>query len=86
MTTIAHCVDNEMRQRCNDDKTMGTVWPARQIRRPRHRSSRSIGVGVKGSQEGGIGRESWGSIARTTHGGVRVTVFFSTRQCGWFNA
>ncbi len=86
MTTIARCVDVEMRRRRNDDETMGTVRPAGQIRRCRHRSSRRIGVGVEGSQGGGIGRESWGSIARTTHGGVRVTVFFLTTRCGWFNA
>ncbi len=36
-----------------------------------------IGVGNEGGQGGGVGRESWGSIAYTTHGGVKVTVFFS---------
>ena len=86
MTTIARCVDDKMQQRCNDNKTMGTVRPAGRIQHCRHRSSRHIGVGVKGSQGGGIRRKSWGSIACTTHGGVRVTVFFLTTRCGWFNA
>ena len=53
MTTIARCVDDEMRRRRNDDKTMGTAQPAGRIRRRRHHSSRRRGVGVKGSQGGG---------------------------------
>ncbi len=57
MTTIARFVDNEMRRRHNDDKTMGTAQPAGQIRRRRHHISRRIGVGVKGSQGGGVGRD-----------------------------
>ncbi len=53
MTTIARCVDDEMRRRCNDDKTMGTAQPAGRIRRRRHHRSRRIGVGEMGSQGGG---------------------------------
>ncbi len=68
MTTIARCVDDKMQRRCNNDETMGTAQPAGRIRRRRHHSSRRIGVGVKWSQGGGVGRESWGRIARTTHG------------------
>ncbi len=76
MTTIARCVDNKMRRQRNGDETMGTAQPAGWIRRCQHHSSRRIGVGVKGSQGGGVGRESWRRIARTTHGGVRVNGFF----------
>ena len=28
MTTIARCVDDDVRQKCNDDETMGTIRPA----------------------------------------------------------
>ncbi len=53
MTTIARCIDDKMRRRCNDYDTMGTAQPAGWIRRRRHHSSRRKGVGVKGSQGGG---------------------------------
>ncbi len=86
MTTIARCANDEMRRRRNDDQTMGTAQPTGRIRRRRHHSSRRIGVGVKGSQGGGVGRESLGRIARTTHGGVRVTGFFSTTLCACLHA
>ncbi len=86
MTTIARCVDNEMRRRHNDDETMGTAQPTGRIRRRRHHSSRRIGVAIKGSQGGGVERESWGRIAHTTHGGVRVTGFFSTTRCACLHA
>jgi hypothetical protein len=76
MTTIGRCVEDKMRQQRNDDEKMGTAQPAGRIRRRRCNGSCRIGVGVKGSQEGGIGRKSWGSIAYQTHGGVRVTEFF----------
>ncbi len=71
MTTIVRRVDNEMRWQRNDDKTMGTAQPAGWIRCHQHRVVGCIGVGNEGGQGGGDGRESWGSIAYTTHGGVR---------------
>ncbi len=86
MTTIAHCVDNEMQRQCNDDKTMGTAQPAGWIRRHQDRVVGRIGVGNEEGQGGGAGRESWGSIAYTTHGGVKVTGFFSTTQCACLHA
>ena len=58
MTTIARLVDDDVRRRRNDDETMGTVRPAGRIRRRRRNSARRIGVGVEGSQGGGVGRES----------------------------
>jgi hypothetical protein len=57
---------------------MGTAQPAGWIQRRQHRVVGCIGVGNEGGQGGGAGRESWGSIAYTTHGGVRVTGFFLT--------
>ncbi len=86
MTTIARWVDDEMRRRRNNDETMGTAQPAGRIQCRRHHSSRRIGVGVKGSQGGGVGRESWGRIARTTHGRVRVTGFFPMMRCACLHA
>jgi hypothetical protein len=62
MTTIGRRVDDKMRQRCNNNETMGTAQPARWIRRRRCNGSRRIGVGVKGSQGGGVGRESRGVL------------------------
>jgi hypothetical protein len=81
MTTIAHCVDDEMRRQRNNDETMGTAQPAGQIRCRQHRIVGHIGVGNEGGPGGGAGRESWGSIAYTTYGGVRVTSFFLTTRC-----
>ncbi len=86
MTTIARRVDDEMRRRRNDDETMGTAQPAGRIRRRQHRVFGRIGVGNEGEQGRGAGRESWGSIAYTTHGGVRVTGFFSTTRCACLHA
>ena len=43
-------------------------------------------LAMRGGRGGGIGRESWGSIAYTTHGGVRVTGFFSTTRCACLHA
>ncbi len=62
MTTIAHCVNNKMQRRCNNDKTMGTAQPAERIRRRRHHSSRRIGVGVKGSPGGASGGRVGGEL------------------------
>ena len=53
MTTIGRRVDNKMRQRRNDDETMGTAQPAGRIRRRRHRVVGPIGVGDEGRQGGG---------------------------------
>jgi hypothetical protein len=53
MTTIARCIDNEMRRRRNDDKTMGTAQPAGRIQRRQHRVVGRIGVGNEGGQGGG---------------------------------
>ncbi len=86
MTTIAHRVDDEMRRRCNDDEMMGTAQPAGRIRRRQHRAVGRIGVGNEGGQGEGAGRENWGSIAYTTHGGVRVTGFFLTTRCACLHA
>ncbi len=81
MTTIAPRADDKMQRQCNDDETMGTAEPAGRIRRRQHRFVGRIGVGNEGGQGGGARRESWGSIAYTTHGGVRVTGFFLTTRC-----
>ncbi len=86
MTTIGRCVDDKMRQRRNENKTIGTAQPAGQIRRRCRNGSRRIGVDVEGRQGGGVGRESWGRIAYQTHGRVRVTGFFVATRCAWFNA
>ena len=79
MTTIGRRVDDEMRRRRNNDKTMGTAQPAGRIRRRRCNGSRRIGVGVKGSQGGGAGREKWRNKNAQTHRAVGVTVFFIAR-------
>ncbi len=76
MTTIARCVDDEMRRRCNDDETMGTAQPAGGIRRRRHHSSRRIGVGVKGSQGGASGGRFGGEL--------RVLVMVELGSPGFF--
>jgi hypothetical protein len=61
---------------------MGTAQPAGRIRRRQHRVVGRIGVGNEGGQGGGTERESWGSIAYTTHGGIRVPrVFFDDAMC-----
>ena len=86
MTTIAHCVDDEMRRRRNDDETMGTVRPAGRILRCQHYIIGHMGVGDEGRQGRGIGRESWGSFAYTTHRGVGVTEFFLTTRCACLHA
>ncbi len=86
MTTIARWVNDKMGRQCNDDKTMGTALPAGRIQRRQHCVVGRIGVGNEGGQGGGAGRESWGSIAHTTHGGVRVTVFFLTTRCACLHA
>ncbi len=76
MTTIARRVNDGMQQRCNDDKLLGTAQPALWVQRRQHHVVGRIGVGNEGGQGGGTRRESWGSIANTTHGGVRDTGFF----------
>ncbi len=86
MTTIARRVDNEMQRRRNDDKMIGTAQPAGRIQFRQHRVVGRIGVGNEGGQGGGAERESWGSIAYTTHGGVRVTGFFLTTRCACLHA
>ena len=58
MTTIGCRVDDKMLRRRNDDETMGTAQPAGRIQRRRHRGVGLIGVGDKGRQGGGVGRES----------------------------
>ena len=58
MTTIARRVDDDVRQRRNDDKMTGTVRLAGRIRRHRRNGSRPTGVGDEGRQGGGVGRES----------------------------
>jgi len=60
-----------------DDESMGTVWPAGQIRHRQRHIARLICVLDEGHQGGGVGRVSWESFRNTTHGRVRVTVFFS---------
>ncbi len=62
MTTIAHCIDDEMRRRRNDDEMIGTAQPAGWIRRCRHDSSRRIGVGIMGSQGGASGGRVGGEL------------------------
>ena len=86
MTTIGRRVDDEMRRRRNDDKTEGTAQPAGRIRRRGHCVVGPIDVGHEGRQGGGVGRESWGRKAYTTHRGVRVSGFFLATPCGCFNA
>jgi hypothetical protein len=76
MTTIARCVDDDVRRRRNDDETMGAVLPAGRIRRRRRNRNRLIGVGNEEGQGRGIRRESWRSILYTTHCVVRVMGFF----------
>ena len=58
MTTIARCVDNEMRRQCKDNETMDTAQPAGWIRRHQHRVVGRRGVGNEGGPGGGAGRES----------------------------
>ena len=53
MTTIGCRVDDKMRQRRNDDETMGTAQPAGRIQRRRHRVVGLRGVGDKGRLGGG---------------------------------
>ncbi len=60
MTTIARRVDNEMRWRRNDNKTMGTAQPAGWIRRRQHHIVGRIGVGNEGGQGGGRREEELG--------------------------
>jgi hypothetical protein len=86
MTINVRRDDDDVRQQCNDNEMMGTIWPAGRIQRRRHRSSRRIGVGVEGGQGGGVGRESWGSIAYTTHGRVRIMGIFLTMRCACLHA
>ncbi len=62
MTTIGHRVDNKMRRRCNDNKTMGTAQPAGQIRHRRHRVVGPIGVGNEGHQGGASGGRVGGEL------------------------
>ena len=78
MTIDARRVDDDVRRKRNDGETMGTV-------RPGH-VAHLICVGDEGYQGGGVGRENWGSIRNTPHGGVRVTRFFSTMRCACLHA
>ena len=64
MTTIARCIDDEMRRRRDDDETMGTVRPAGRIRRRRHRVVGRIGVDNEGGQGGASGGRV-GGVLRT---------------------
>ncbi len=76
MTISARRVNKDVRRRCNNDETMGTIQPAGRNWRRRRHVIRLMGVGNDLGQGAGSGRESWGSSRNTTHRGVRVTVFF----------
>ena len=52
MTIDARRIGDDVRQKCNDDKTMGTIRSAGRIRRRRHHFARLICVGDEGRQGG----------------------------------
>ena len=55
-TTIdARRIGDDVRQKRNDNKTMGTIRPAGRIRRRRHHFARLICVGDEGRQGGALG-------------------------------
>ncbi len=81
MTIIARLLMTKMQQQGYNDGTMGTIQPARQIRRCRCLVDARMCVDVKGRQGGGAGREKWGSKNAQTHRAIGVTEFFWTTQC-----
>ena len=62
MTINARRDDDDVCQKHNDDKTMGTVWPALRIQRCQHYIVGHMGVGDEGRQGGASGGRVGGAL------------------------
>jgi hypothetical protein len=80
VTTNVRRDDNDMCRQRNDDETMGTIQPAGQIQRRRHRSSRRIGVGVEGGQGGALGGRVGGVLRTLLTVELGSRIFFQQRD------